>query len=293
VAFLIDVLMLQFLANGLCKGAIIAVVALGFGLIYTTTRVFHIAHAGVYVLAAYALWAATALWQLPLLAAIPLALAGMLAEWAVYQPLAQRSAPAAVVMISSVGLQTVLENLVALGFGNQTQILRAGVEQTVQLGSVILTVVQILQLLTGLAVAGGFWLFLRQSHAGQICRAIADDTTLALVLGFSVPKLRLLVFVLGSVLAGIGAVLAALDVGVDPHAGFAVVLASAVACIIGGLGHFLAPVVGGFLLGIAQSMVAWQTSAQWEEAATFGLLMMFLLFRRQGLFGVRRRAEEA
>ena len=290
--------MLQFLANGLCKGSVIAVVALGFGLIYTTTRVFHIAHAGIYVLAGYSLWMALVLWTLPLVVAVPFALAiaalaGTLVEWAVYQPLARRSASAAVVMISSVGLQIIFENLIALAFGNQTQILRPGVEETLEFGSVILTTVQIAQFLVGLAMTAGFWLFLKHTRAGQVCRAVSDDETLALVLGVRVPRVRLLVFALGSIFAAVGSVLVSLDIGLDPHVGFPVVLAAAVACIIGGLRNFLAPAVGGFLLGIAQSLVVWQTSSQWEEAVTFGLLILFLVFRRQGLFGVPQRAEEA
>jgi len=290
--------MLQFLANGLCKGSVIAIVALGFGLIYTTTRVFHIAHAGIYVLAGYSLWMAMVLWSLPLAVAIPFALAvaafaGILVEWAIYQPLAQRCASAAVVMISSVGLQIVFENLIALAFGNQTQILSPGIEQTLEFGSVILTTVQIAQLLVGLSMTVGFWLFLKHTRVGQVCRAVSDDETLALVLGVRVTRVRLLVFSLGSIFAGVGSILVSLDIGLDPHVGFPVVLAAAVACIIGGLRNFLAPAMGGFLLGIAQSLVVWQTSAQWEEAVTFGLLILFLVFRRQGLFGVNQRAEEA
>jgi branched-chain amino acid transport system permease protein len=138
-----------------------------------------------------------------------------------------------------------------------------------------------------------FWLFLKHTRAGHICRAVSDDETLAQVLGVRVNRVRLLVFGIGSVMAGVGSVLIAIDVGMDLHVGFPAVLAAAVACIIGGLRNFLAPAAGGFLLGVVQSMIVWQTSAKWEEAVTFALLIAFLLFRRQGLFGVTRRAEEA
>ena len=290
--------MLQFLANGFCKGAVIALVGLGFGLIYTTTRVFHIAHAAIYVLAAYALYAAAGLMGLPLGVAIPFALivavlAGMLVDWSVYQPLARRSASAAVVMISSLGVQIVVENTIAMAFGNQSQILRAGVEKTFTFGSVILTQVQIAQALVGLALTAAFWLFLKHTRTGQLCRAVSDDETLASVLGVRVKRVRLLAFGLGSAFAAVGSILVALDVGTDPHVGFSAVLAAAVGCIIGGLRNFLAPAVGGFLLGLTQSLVVWRTSAKWEEAVTFGILILFLLFRRQGLFGVVKRAEEA
>jgi branched-chain amino acid transport system permease protein len=289
--------MFQFIANGLCKGSVIAIVALGFGLIYTTTRVFHIAHAGIYVLSGYALWIAMVLWTLPLPVAVLFALfvaalVGILLEWMVYQPLARRSASVAVILISSVGLQIIFENLIALAFGNQTQILRAGVGQTLELGSVILTTVQITQLLAGIAMTTFFWLFLKYTRVGQVCRAVSDDETLASVLGVRVPRVRLLVFALGSIFAAVGSILVSLDIGLDPHVGFPVVLAAAVACIVGGMRNFLAPAIGGLLLGITQSLVVWQTSAQWEDAVTFSMLILFLMFRQQGLFGVRQRAEE-
>jgi len=290
--------MLQFLANGFCKGAVIALVALGFGLIYTTTRVFHIAHAAIYVLGAYALYVALILLKLPLLPSIGLSLlvaivAGMLVDWSVYQPLAKSSASAAVVLISSLGVQIVFENLIALAFGNQSQILRPGVERTFSFGSVILTQIQIAQAVTGLVLTAAFWLFLKHTRTGQLCRAVSDDETLASVLGVRVRRIRLLAFGLGSAFAAIGSMLIALDVGMDPHVGFSAVLAAAVACIIGGLRNFLAPAVGGVLLGLTQSLVVWQTSAKWETAVTFGILILFLLFRRQGLFGTNDRAEEA
>ena len=290
--------MLQFLANGLCKGAVIALVALGFGLIYTTTRVFHIAHAGIYVVGGYALLFALTLAKMPLVPSILLALCvaavvGMLVDWAVYQPLAARSASAAVVMISSLGLQIVLENGIALAFGHQTQILRAGIESTFTLGSVILTYVQVAQLGVGIILSLALWFFLKHTRAGQLCRAISDDETLASVLGVRVTRVRFLVFSIGSLLAAAGSILVSLDVGLDPHVGFPAVLAAAVACIIGGLRNFLAPAVGGVVLGIVQSLVVWRTSSKWETAVTFGLLIVFLLFRRQGLFGVKLRAEES
>jgi len=291
-------LILQFLANGLCKGAIFAIVALGFGLIYTTTRVFHIAHAAVCVIAGYTLYLSTASWGLPLAIGIPLALlvamaAGMLTDLIVYQPLARRSASVAVVLISSLGVQIIFENVISLAFGSQTKILREGIDQTVAFGDVVLTHVQVAQLLVCVGLTTGFWLFLKHTRVGQVCRAVSDDEDLAAVLGVRVSRVRSLAFALGSFMAGTGGVLIALDVGMDPRIGFPIVLAAAVACIIGGLGNFLAPVAGGLLLGMAQDIAIWQTSGRWHEAVTFGLLIVFLLFRKQGLFGVRLRAEEA
>lgn len=288
----------QFLANGICKGSVYALVALGFGLIYSTTGIFHIAHGFIYTLGAYALFAGLSTWGLPLPVAIPLALlaagaAALAVEALVYRPLLRRKASTAILMISSFGVYIIGVNLVAMVFGNGAKILRAGVEDTVQLGTIILTRIQIAQLVTGVIVVLAYWLFLRRSALGRICRAVADDSTLASVLGVRVDGTRMLVFCLGSLFAATGAILASLDVGMDPYVGLPATLAAAVACIIGGLRRFLAPALGAWLLGVIQSLVVWKTSAHWEAAVTFGILILFLVFRPQGLLGQTERVEEA
>ncbi|MDA0989848.1 MAG: branched-chain amino acid ABC transporter permease [Verrucomicrobia bacterium] len=287
----------QFLANGLCKGALYALVAMGFGLIYTTSGVFHLAHGAVYSLAAYALYCCLILAQVPLPYAIAATLiaaiaCGLAIETIVYRPLAQRGATGAVLLISSLGVYIIIVNLLAMFLGNETRILRSGVERTVMLGDAILTRVQLAQLIVAILTVTSYWMFLRRSSLGRICRAVADDPVLASVIGIKVEATRLLVFGIGSFLAAVAAILAALDLGIDPHIGFPVVLLAAVACIIGGLHRFIAPALGGVLLGVTQSLVVWKTSAKWESAVTFALLICFLLFRPQGLLGMRVRLEE-
>jgi branched-chain amino acid transport system permease protein len=287
----------QFIANGLCRGSIFAMVALGFGLIYTTSGVFHIAHGFIYTAAAYALYWAGAFLKAPLAFSVLVALASTVAlavliETLVYRPLDRRKASSTVLLISSFGVYIVGVNLLAMMFGNETKILRAGVEGTFRLGNVVLTYIQILQLACGLVVVVAYWLFLRRTAIGRISRAVADDPVLASVLGVPVEGVRILAFSIGSILAAIGAILIALDVGMDPHVGMPMVLSAAVACLIGGLHRFIAPALGGILLGLIQSLVIWQTSARWESAITFTILIGFLLFRPQGLLGVRQRLEE-
>jgi branched-chain amino acid transport system permease protein len=289
--------MMQFIANGLCRGSAYALVAMGFALIYTTSGVFHIAHGAIYTAAAYAIYCFFILLELPfalavVLALLSTALLGALVELMVYRPLDKRKASSAVLMISSLGVYIVMINLLALCFGNETKILRSGVETTVSFGDVILTRVQIAQMVVALSVVALYWLFLRRTSLGRICRSVADDSVLASVLGVKVESTRLVVFAVGSILAAIGAGLVALDVGIDPYIGFPAVLAAAVACIVGGLHRFIAPALGGVLLGVIQSLVVWQTSTKWESAVTFALLLAFLLFRPQGLLGIRKRLEE-
>jgi branched-chain amino acid transport system permease protein len=287
----------QFIANGLCRGSIYALVALGFGLIYTTSGVFHVAHGAIYTLGAYGLvagtvWLAYPLWGATLAAIFAAVVAGVIIEVLIYAPIRRSQGSSAILLISSFGVYIVCVNMIAMVFGNDTKVVLTGAEATFHLGNVILTRIQVFQLATGGALFAIYSLFLWKSSLGRICRAVADDAVLAEVLGVNVDRTRIFVFGLGSLFAAIGGVLAAIDVGMDPYVGLPAVLVAAIACIIGGMRRFLAPALGGMVLALIQSLIVWKASAHWESAVTFGILIIFLLCRTQGLLREAERLEE-
>jgi branched-chain amino acid transport system permease protein len=102
--------------------------------------------------------------------------------------------------------------------------------------------------------------------------------------------MRLILFILSGFFAALGGGLVAYDVGMDPYVGMPMLLNAVVALIIGGMGRFEAPIIGGFIIGILQAMVVWAFSSRWQDAVTFTLLILFLLFRPQGLMGEKKRA---
>jgi branched-chain amino acid transport system permease protein len=293
--------MIQFVLNGVCAGSVYAIVALGFGLIFFAARTFHIAHGAVYVVGGYACYGLLVClkWPLPLAASGAIAagvVVGVLTEWVVYRPLRDlRQFPAAssmAVMVSSLGIYVVLVNLVAIFFGNDTKILRAGPHATLSIATSTLTVIQVGQLVSGLLVVTVVGLFLKLTPLGRSFRALADDPELTGILGYDVQMLRLVVFGAGSALAATGGLLAALDLGITPSGGFDAFLFAAVAVILAGMGRFLAPAMGAILLGILQGLVVWRTSSKWASAVVFLVLIVLLIFRPQGLFGFVKRAEE-
>jgi branched-subunit amino acid ABC-type transport system permease component len=95
----------------------------------------------------------------------------------------------------------------------------------------------------------------------------------------------MLIFAIGSLLAGFAVVLIAWDLGVRPEMGFPVLFVSLVAVIVGGVGYLPGAAAGGFLLGLAQNWSLWQLSGRWQDVVVFGALLVFLVFRPQGLFG--------
>jgi len=288
---------LQVIANGLIAGCVYALVALGFGLIYKTTRILHFAHGAVYTAAAYALYFFLISISFPVFISIVLALIigtllGISTETFLYYPLHRKKAPYAISFIASMGIYLFLVNLIAMLFGNEVKIIQPGLEKTYQFAGIILTRTQIIETIVFVVVFLVFYIFMKKSGLGRLIRALSNNPELATVLGMNIRKTRLLVFGLGSLLASISGLLVALDIGIDPNIGFSAVFVCAVAVIIGGIDIFEGAVLGAFLLGLIQNITIWKLSARWQEAITFGILILFLLLRPQGILSYKKRMEE-
>lgn len=268
--------------------------AIGFALVYNTTRIFHIAAAALYVTAAYVFYftfhsLTLPLWVSVIVALIFTALLSVLCEWLVYLPLYKKKSSLNVVMISSIGVMTILINVIVLIFGNETKVLVNGIQQAILFQDIIITIPQVWQLIVGTLAIAVFMIFLRFSRFGLRVRALSNDGTLFKVIGFNVNATRILVFVLSGIFLALGSCLTAYDVGMDPHVGMPILINAMVAMIIGGIGRFNACVIGGISLGIVQALVVYQFSANWQNAITFLALLLFLFFRPQGIMGYKRR----
>jgi len=290
-------MLLQILANGFVSGCLYAILAVSFGLIYNTTRVLHIAHGGTYTAGVYFCYLFLIVKGWPLWVAVGLAVflssvLGVVMELALYAPLVRRGGSPLVAFLSSLGLYVAMVNVIALFFGNETRVLRPGIEKIYHLGTVTLTRTQLAQVVVAFVLLPAFVLFLRHTIWGKLIRAVRDNQTLASVLGINVQSVRIGVFALGSALAGLAAVLAGLDIGMDPQGGMPALLTAAVALIVGGVGTFEGPVIGGFLLGFLQSLMVWKLSTRWTDALTFAVLILVLLLRPSGIVGRRLRLEE-
>ena len=287
-------MLIQLLANGIILGSIYSLVALGFALVYNTTRIFHIAYAAIYMFSSYMILSFYKTLQLPLLLAFILAVIftivlSILIEKIVYLPLAKGKSSLNVVLISSIGIMIVVVNTIAMFYGNETQILNPNISKSITLGSIILTHTQLAQLFVSLFLIGLFLIFLKYSKFGIKTRAMRDDDVLCTVFGMDINRMRLNLFGLSAFFAAVGSGLVAYDVGMDPYVGMPMLLNAVVALIIGGVGRFEAPILGGFIIGILQSLAVWAFSSRWQDAVTFTLLIIFLLVRPQGLLGEKQR----
>ena len=289
---------LQILFNGIAIGALYAIVALGFGLIFNTTRIFHLAHGAVYAVGGYLFVAAFVRWNLPIYISLLMALVGavmlgMIMELLVYRPLREKNAPLIISFISSLGMYVILQNLIALLFGNETQIIIHQADRVYRIGGIAAGRIQLVGLGTFLLVVVAYALLTSYTRIGKSLKGVSDNPQLAELVGINVTHYRLGVFACGSLLAGIGSILSTLDLGITPNVGFPIVLIAVVSVIIGGVGVFEGALAGGLLLGIAQALSIWYFSATWVNSIIFVILIAFLVLKPGGLFGYGRRIEEA
>jgi branched-chain amino acid transport system permease protein len=289
-------LLAQLLANGLVTGSLYAVLAAGFGLVYRSTGVFHIAYGGAYVLAAFLFHSLVTLLGLPwavagATAAALSALAGWAMEAGFYGPFHRRGTAPGAVMVASLGLAIVIENSLALLYGNEIHAIPRDIAASLSFGPVRLTTLQLAQLgLCSTLLLGLAWA--RRLPFFRLVRAMGENPELLLVLGGRLSRLRAAVFALSGALVAVPACLTMADVGLDVHAGMSQLLIAAVAVLAGGVARVEGWLLGGFLLALLQSLIIWQFSTKWLDLVAFALLLVVLFFRREGLLGVRKRAEE-
>lgn len=287
-------MILQFIINGIILGAIYASLALGFSLVYNTTKIFHIAYAVLYMISGYFLYAFFNKMHMNYILAIVLAimftaLLSLVIEAFVYKPLVKKKASHEVMLISSLGVMVIVINLVALFFGNNTKVINNNIAQSISIGQLIITYPQVYEFTFSILFIGLFFLIVHFTRLGVVIRAFRDDAELVKVHGLNIYRTRAILFVISGIFAALSGILMAQDIGMDPYIGLPMLLNVFVAMIIGGNGKFSAPVLGGFILGILQAFVIWKFSANWQEAIAFLLLIGFLIFRPQGIVGKKLR----
>ena len=284
----------QFIVNGLITGILYSLLAIGFALVYNTTRIFHIAAAGIYVFAAYMFWffvANIGLSVIPasLTAVVLTMLLSLLSEMFVYRPLKNRKASLNVAMIASIGLMTVIINTIAMFFGNETKVVENSILKPFSFGDIIITTPQMYQAVIGIIVLAVFLIVLRWTNWGLRLQALSVDETLFETLGYNTNRTRIAVFLVSGIFIAIASCLTVYDVGLDPNMGMSILISAIVAMIIGGVGKFSTCILGGLMLGVLQSLTVYQFASNWQNAVTFLVLLILLFLRPQGIAGYKQR----
>lgn len=281
----------QLLLNAVVAGSTYSLVALGFSVIYSVCRFFHFTHAAVITCGAYLAWTFIFLVGLPpavgiVLAVLCTALLGAILYGCFYHFLMLRQASPLVMLLASLGMYTVIQNAISLAYGDVYRTLspNASFGSYPILGARI-TGVQVATLTANVLLYGAIGWALARTKPGRIARAVANDRELANTYGIDERLVFLVVFAVGSLLAGVAGILIAFDGSINPTMGFDALLMGVVAAIIGGVGSIPGSVAGGFFIGFIQAFGVWKLPTEWQGGIVFIVLLAFLVFRPNGFFG--------
>jgi len=195
-----------------------------------------------------------------------------------------------VLLLASLGIYIVLQNLISLFFGDDTKSIRTWeVKEGIEIAGAYVTPIQIVIIVTSIALVILVSGYLSLAKTGKAMRAVASDSELSNLSGIKSDRIILISFAIGSALAGIAGILVALDVDMTPTMGMNMLLMGVVAMIIGGVGSIWGIVLGSLLLATAQNLAVWYISSQWMDAVAFGILLLFLLFKPEGFMGKKAR----
>lgn len=286
---------MQIIINGIITGLTLALLTLGFVMVYLPTRIFYVALGGIYALAPFIAWGCVRQglpWYLGTLAAL---LAGVLVSLACeklnHAPLEQNRASSGAHLVSSLGIYIIVVQAITLIWGNDVKTLRTGLDSAISIGAVIITQAQAIAAVVSIAALVIFYGWLQWSQLGLQFRALADNPKEFALRGYNVRRLRSIAFGISGGLGALSSLLVNYEVGFTPEGGLAALLLAVVAMIIGGQQSFYGAVLGGILVGVLRSEVVWVLSARWQEAVTFLLLVVFLFVRPNGILGQKSRLE--
>jgi branched-chain amino acid transport system permease protein len=293
----------QELVNGVTTGALYSLVALGFSMVYGVLKLLNFAHGDLYMIGAYIgyfviQWfggAAHLTIPVPLLLVIMFVLAAVLVgglgvaiERFAYRPL--RDAPRIAPLITAIGISFFLESAALLLFGAQYRIYNTpefiSLSSGIRIGSVTIDSVQIMVLVLGVALVASLRLLVNRTKLGKQMRAVAGDREAAEMLGINVNFVIASTFFLGSALAGVAGVMGGLLFNqVTSTIGFIVGLKAFTAAVVGGIGSLPGAMLGGLLIGLAESFATGYISSTYTNLLVFGLLIVVMLLRPSGLLG--------
>jgi branched-chain amino acid transport system permease protein len=288
---------LQQVINGLSLGAIYALIALGYTMVYGVLRLINFAHGDVYMLGAFAgYFLANALnmdANPSVLGAIAVTIGsmaicagiGILIERLAYRPV--RHHPRLNALITAIGVSLLLEYGGQVVFGATPrffpQMIRS---ETYSLGPVQITNQNLLIIVVSVIVMFGLEYIVHRTKIGKAMRATSFNLPVARLMGINTDFIIAFTFALGSALAAAGGVLVALAIPrIDPLMGLMTGLKAFVAAVLGGIGNIPGAMLGGFLVGLMETWIAATAYSTYRDAVAFAVLILILLFRPAGILG--------
>lgn len=290
--------------NALTIGAIYALVALGYTMVYGIIELINFAHGDVFMVGSFvslfvltnilgatgsAPDLATIVYQLVVTFALTMSVVGVLGvtiERFAYRPL--RNAPRLAPLITAIGISFILQNVVQLIYGpspiNTPQVIPPSAR--VDIAGVSIGWINIFIIVTAISLMFGLQLFVSRTKVGRAMRSTASDREAASLMGVDINRTIAITFLIGSALAGAAGVVQGLYFGnITSALGFQSGLKAFTAAVLGGIGNITGAAIGGFMIGFVEVTAANFGFFVWAQAAVFMILIVTLVFRPSGLFG--------
>lgn len=290
--------LVQHLINGLNLGAIYALVALGYTMVYGVLQLINFAHSEVYMVGAFSVYYGALFFRLQdrpgwssflmalAIAMILCSVLGLLIERFAYRPL--RNAPKTNALITAIGVSLFLQFAGQVIFGADPKLFPEVLSDypLFTMGEIQIQLLDVTIMGTAVVTMACLNYFIQHTRLGMAIRAVSFSFRSATLMGINVNRIIMVTFLVGSSLAGVAAVLVGLKYPkIDPLMGTLIGLKAFVAAVLGGIGNLPGAVLGGLLMGLSEEMVVAYLSSTYRDALAFGLLIFILLFRPAGLLG--------
>ena len=280
---------MEILIYGAVTSAIYALLAVGFTLIFGVARILNLAHGSFYALGAYGTYVLTSIVGLPLWSAALIAIAfvavfGIVVEKVLIRPL--RHSQLGVLMIS-LAVALVVEQTLFLLFGSEYRNVPSFVDTKINLGGVDVAGQRLLTLAVAAVAIGALYIFIQFTRLGSAILAISQDPEAAKYMGIPSDKIFSVVMAISAALAALAGVMAGPFLSVQPSMHLLPIVKAFAIVVVGGLGSIPGSIAAAFLLGYAETCVAYLISSSWTEIVSVLATLLMLVFRPAGIFGKR------
>jgi branched-chain amino acid transport system permease protein len=282
----------QQLINGITIGGIYAIVALGYSMVYGVLQIVNWAHADVLMVGTFIGLVLVTQLHMPIIAMVLIAGAataalGITVERVAYRPIKKNRRMA--VLVSALGMSVFLQNLAQIVFGSSTQAFPSIAKVPYQLGSVSFTNIQIIILVLTVIMLATLYILVYKTKIGVAMRACSVSIENAKLMGINTNGIISITFGLGAFFAGIaGICIATYYNAVYPTMGYMLGMKAFAAAILGGIGSIPGAVIGGFVIGIIESLGAGYISTGYRDAFAFIVMIVILVLRPAGIMGKRQ-----
>jgi branched-chain amino acid transport system permease protein len=286
---------MDILIYGTINSVALALTALGFALVYGISRLPNFAHGALYVVSGFITWSFVRALELPYLLSIILAMmiTGIIGAL-IYQFVLIRvrgMAISEIIASYAIGV-AILEGFRWGGFRGMTYTLPVFMEGSFTVHGIPVDYHRVLVVVIGVAVVAFLWLFTHYTRVGLALRGMAQDERASLMLGIDSDRMAVVAMTIGSMLAGLAAVLLLPLGNIVVEAGYNVLILAIAVCIVGGLGSWMGSVMAAFLIGFAQILTVVYLGSHYQMVVALLAIIITLILRPSGLFGRQKELEE-